>query len=86
MNVELTAEMVDALREAPELPGDLASALEAASSTSDGFDVPLSGDERMEMTEMCQWYIKKDPDTGELTERASLFNQIVDRLYAADED
>jgi hypothetical protein len=37
----------------------------------------------MAMTELCQWYIKKDPATGQLGPKAVLFDSIVRAVYAA---
>jgi hypothetical protein len=86
MKVQMTAEMLDALRQTAELPEDLATALVAAQAHRDAFLVELSGDEAMEMAEMCQWYVKADPDTGELTPRARLYDSIVDAIDAAQLD
>ena len=49
-------------------------------SDGDGFLVKLTEDEAIAMVEMCQWYIKKDPDTGELTPKAKLFSAMVDAI------
>ena len=39
----------------------------------------------MAMEEMCQWYVQKDPDTGDLSKKGELFNSIIDVLYETDE-
>ncbi|UCD24556.1 MAG: hypothetical protein JSW51_01155 [Gemmatimonadota bacterium] len=77
MKARMTAEMVAALKQTAELPEDLAAALNAAQPQGDAFLVGLSEDEAMELVEMCQWYIKRDPATGELGEKANLFDSIV---------
>jgi len=73
----MTAEMLAALKRTVELPEDLMATLNAAQSQGDAFLVGLSGDEAMELVEMCQWYIKRDPATGELDAKAKLFDSIV---------
>ena len=77
MKARMTAEMLAALKQTAELPEDLMAALNAAQKHSDAFLVGLSDDEAMEMVEMCQWYIKRDPATGELDVKAKLFDSIV---------
>jgi hypothetical protein len=46
--------------------------------------VDLGQDERMAMTEMCEWYVRSDPDTGELTEQGKLFESIIQAIIDAD--
>jgi hypothetical protein len=77
MKARMTAEMLAALKRTVELPEDLMATLNAAQSQGDAFLVGLSGDEAMELVEMCQWYIKRDPATGELDAKAKLFDSIV---------
>ncbi len=36
------------------------------------------------MTEMCEWYVKKDPATGELTETGKIYDAIIDAIANAD--
>jgi len=83
MQVRMTAEMLDALKQTPELPEDQAASLSAAEPHGDAFLVRLSDDEAMAMAEMCQWYIKADPETGELTPKARLFDSIVEAIDEA---
>jgi hypothetical protein len=84
MEARITAEMLDALKQTLEIPDNLAAAADAAVAHEDQFLLRLTEDEAMAMVEMCQWYIKKDPDTGELTPKAKLFNAIVDAIDEAD--
>jgi hypothetical protein len=83
MHVHLTEPMLTALRGAPEMPDNLLARVNAAARDGDGFAVTLSEDEAMAMTEMCQWYIRRDPTTGTLGEQAKLFDAIVSAIYAA---
>ena len=85
MQVRMTAAQIDALKATAELPDNLVNRVRAAKADGDGFMVTLNEDEAMAMTEMCQWYIKKDPATGELGPKATLFNAIVRAVYAAED-
>ena len=80
MQAKLTPEMLTALRETAEIPDTLASAAQAAVEDGDGFLINLTEDDAIAMVEMCQWYIKKDPVTGELTPKAQLFSNMVDAI------
>lgn len=75
--------MFDALKAAPDLPENLRARVTAASARGDGFELTLDEDETMAMTEMCQWYIRKDPVTGKLGPKAEIFDAIVRSIYAA---
>ncbi len=83
MQVRMTAEMLEALRATPEIPDNLSACVDGAAADGDDFTVTMNEDEAMAMEEMCQWYIKKDPSTGELGQKARLFDAIVKRIYAA---
>lgn len=83
MHVHLTEPMLTALRGTPEMPDDLLACVNAAAPDGAGFVVTLSEDEAMAMTEMCQWYIRRDPTTGTLGEQAKLFDAIVGAIYDA---
>jgi hypothetical protein len=84
MNVRLTEPMLIALRGVPEIPDNLLARVKGARPDGGGFVMALSEDEAMAMTEMCQWYIRKDPTTGQLGEQARVFEGIVDAVYAAE--
>lgn len=84
MYVRMTKEMVDALRETPEIPDVLRTRVDGAEAEGSAFRVELDDDEAMAMVEMCQWYIHKDPDTGELSPKAQLFDSIVTAIDEAE--
>ena len=84
MDVRISAEMLDALRNTSELPDNLLAVVNNASTADDDFILQLDEDESMALTEMCEWYITKDPATGELTEKAKIFDGIVRAIYEAD--
>lgn len=84
MEVRMTEQMITALRETPEIPDNLKAALEQASPGGGAYLVPLDADQRMAMTEMCEWYVRSDPDTGELTEQGRLFDSIIQAIVDAD--
>lgn len=83
MQVRLTTAMLTALRQAPEMPESLLARVNAARPDGAGCVMALDDDDAMAMTEMCQWYIRKDPVTGELGEKARLFEGIVNAIYEA---
>jgi len=84
MEVPMTGEMVEALKGTPEIPDSLLAGLKNAKAEEEMFLVPLDEDERMAMTEMCEWYVRTDPDTGELTEQGRLFESIIQAIIDAD--
>lgn len=82
MQIRLTQPMLTALRGTPEMPDNLLARVDGAVREGDGFVVTLSEDEAMAMTEMCQWYIRRDPTTGTLGDQAKLFDAIVNAIDA----
>ena len=84
MELRLNEEMIAALRETPELPDNLSACIEAAHAESDSFVVTVDDDEQMALTELCEWYVRKDPETGELTKQGRIFDAIVQLIIAAD--
>lgn len=80
MEVRMTAQMLDTLKRTAELPDNLRSRLEAATSDGGNFAVTLDDDEAMAMTEMCEWYVKKDPATGKLTESGEIYDAIIEAI------
>ena len=75
--------MLAALREAPEIPDNLLARVNGARKEGGQSVMTLSDDEAMAMTEMCQWYIRKDPRTGQLNDKARMFQAIVDAIDGA---
>lgn len=84
MELRLNEEMIAALRETPELPDNLSACIEAAHAESDSFVVTVDDDEQMALTELCEWYVRKDPETGELTKQGRIFDAIVQLIIDAD--
>lgn len=84
MQVRLTESMLIALRQVAEIPDNLLARVNAARRDGGAFVMVLNEDEAMAMTEMCQWYIRKDPTTGQLGEQARLFEGIVNAIYEAE--
>lgn len=77
MQVQMTGEMLEVLKGTPELPDSLLAAVGAAKAGDGVFFVEMDDDQALAMVEMCQWYIQKDPTTGELTSKAALYDAIV---------
>lgn len=84
MDVHLTEAMLAALRATPEIPDNLLARVTGARRDGPRAVLTLSEDEAMAMTEMCQWYIRKDPQTGQLNDRARMFEAIVNAIYDAE--
>ncbi len=84
MEVRMTAQMLDTLKGTSELPDNLRARVDAAGPDGDNMAVALDDDEAMAMTEMCEWYVKKDPATGELTESGKIYDAIIDAIADAD--
>ena len=82
--MRLTEPMLSALRQVPEIPDNLLARVNAARTDGGGLVMALNEDEAMAMTEMCQWYIRKDPTTGQLSEQARKFEGIVNAIYEAE--
>ena len=80
----MTETMVKALTETPEIPDNLLTCLRGAETDGDMLLVDLGQDERMALTEVCEWYVRSDPDTGNLTEQGKLFESIIQAIIAAD--
>ena len=85
MQVHLTPPMLEALKSTREIPDNLMRCVNGAKKDGDGFAVELNDDEAMALTEMCQWYIKKDPATGKLGPKAEVFDAIVRAIYKAED-
>ncbi len=84
MEVPLTHKMLTAVRETPELPDNLRRRVDDAKPDGGVFVVTLDDDERVAMTEMCEWYVRTDPDSGDLTEQGRLFDEIIQAIIDAD--
>ncbi len=84
MEVRLTQKMLTAVRGTPELPDNLRRRVDDAKPDGDVFVVTLDDDERVAMTEMCEWYVRTDPDSGDLTEQGRLFDEIIQAIIDAD--
>lgn len=84
MELRLNEEMIAALRETPELPDNLRTCIDDAGAESDVFVVTVDDDEQMALTELCEWYVRKDPATGELTKQGRIFDAIVQLIIDAD--
>ena len=84
MEVRMSEEMLEALRGTPEIPDNLRARVEGAAADGGEFLVTLDDEEQIAMTEMCEWYVRKDPETGELTSQGKIFDEIVQRVIDAD--
>lgn len=84
MEVRMSDEMLAALRDTPEIPDNLRARVEGAVADGGEFVVTLDDEEQIAMTEMCEWYVRKDPETGEFTSQGKVFEDIVQRILDAE--
>ncbi len=84
MEVRLTQKMLTAVKETPELPDNLRARVNDAKADGDVFVLTIDDDERLAMTEMCEWYVRTDPESGDLTEQGRLFDDIIQAIIDAD--
>ncbi len=84
MEVRLTQKMLTAVKETPELPDNLRARVSDAKADGDVFVLTVDDDERMAMTEICEWYVRTDPESGDLTEHGRLFDDIIQAIIDAD--
>lgn len=84
MEVRMSEEMLEALKATPEIPDNLRARVEGAAADGGEFLVTLNDEEQIAMTEMCEWYVRKDPETGALTSQGKIFDDIVQRVIDAD--
>ena len=84
MEVRLTQKMLTAVQETPELPDNLRARVSDAKADGDVLVLTLDDDERMAMTEICEWYVRTDPESGDLTEQGRLFDDIIQAIIDAD--
>jgi hypothetical protein len=82
----MTQSMLDALKSTPEIPDNLVRRVGGAREDGGAFWLELDEDEAMAMTEMCQWYIRKDPATGKFGPKAEVFDGIVRAIYKAQDE
>ncbi len=84
MEVRLTQKMLTAVKETPELPDNIHARVSDTKAEGDVFVLTLDDDERMAMTEICEWYVRTDPESGDLTEQGRLFDDIIQAIIDAD--
>ncbi len=84
MEVRLTQEMLTAVKQTPELPDNLRARVSKATADGDMFLLTLDQDEQMAMTEVCEWHVRTNPDSGDLTEQGRLFDNIIQAIIDAD--
>ena len=85
MQVPITADMLAALKSAAEKPDTLVKAVDAAKADGRGFVLPLTGDQAIAITEMCEWHIRTDPATGKVTADTKVWDDIVRAVQRAEE-
>jgi hypothetical protein len=83
MKIRLTAAMVQALKAAKHIPPDVQREIDALRPEQGAFDLHLSEDEGMELSELLQWHVRTDPATGQPTPETAPYADIIARITEA---
>lgn len=83
MQITITQDIVDALKSLGHVPDELRARLAAIAPTSGGYALKLSDDESIELAELVQWHIGKDPATGKPTPESAPFERLIALIDAA---
>ena len=77
MKLLLNEAMVDALRKAKHIPPDVQREIDAGRPEQGVFELRLSDDEAMELSELLQWHVRTDPATGKPTAETAPYAEII---------
>ncbi len=81
MHIELSQEMLEALRKARHVPPDVQRRIDAAApeagTTPPRYTLQLSDDEAMELSELLQWHVRTDPATGRPTAESAPYADVI---------
>jgi len=86
VKIPLSQAMLDALKSAKHIPADVQKRLDAVKSeprTPPTYNLQLSEDEGMELSELLQWHVRTDPATGRPTAETAPFAEIIARIAEA---
>lgn len=83
MQVQVTQEMADALKELHDVPDNLRARIAAIAPGAGGLVLKLSDDEATAMAELVQWHMRTDPRTGKPTAQTAMFSELVRRIDEA---
>ncbi len=77
MRIPLTSEMLEALKRAKHIPPDVQKEIDTVRPGQSGFELKLSDDEGMELSELLQWHVRSDPATGKPTADTAPYAEII---------
>jgi hypothetical protein len=84
MHIELSQEMLEALKKATHVPPDVQRRIDAATpgagATPARYALQLSEDEAIELSELLQWHVRTDPATGRPTAESAPYADIIGRI------
>ncbi len=87
MHIELSQEMLEALRIAKHVPPDVQKRIDEAKPeprvTPARYTLHLSDDEAMELSELLQWHVRTDPATGKPTAESAPYADVIARIAEA---
>lgn len=81
MKIQLSPEMLEALKRAKHIPPDVQREIDAVRPDGGSIELRLSDDEGMELSELLQWHVRSDPATGQPTGETAPYAEII-RLIA----
>jgi len=83
MQVEITQDIVEALKKVHDTPDVLQKRFDAIAPSGDGkYTLKLTEDEATALTELVQWHIRSD-DKGECTPETAPYAELIKRVDAA---
>jgi hypothetical protein len=84
MRIQLSREMLEALKQARHVPPDVQRRIDAATpdagATPLRYSLQLSDDEAMELSELLQWHVRTDPATGRPTGDSAPYAEVISRI------
>ena len=85
IDVPLTGDMLTALKGADETPDALVPAIAGVKADGKGYVLSLSGNQAIAMTEMCEWHIRTDPNTGKVSAATKVWDDIIRAVQQAED-
>jgi len=83
VRIPLSRAMLDALKSAKHIPPDVQKRIDAVMpepGSPPTYQLQLSEDEGMELSELLQWHVRTDPATGRPTADTAPFADVIARI------
>jgi len=77
--------MLTALKTAEETPDTLVQAIAGVKPDGKGFVLQLSGNQAIAMTEMCEWHVRTDANTGKVSAATKVWDDIIRAVQQAED-